>query len=146
VRAGGGASVLIVTDIRLYREALTRLFERQRRFRLIDAVPDAGAAFDRVRATAPAIVLVDLGMPDSFATARAIMEIAPDVKVVALSVAETERDFLATAEAGMTGVVLRRDSFQDLLSALDSAVRGETVCSPRLAAGLLRHVATLAAT
>lgn len=122
------------------------LFAQQRRFQLVDAVADAGAAFDCVRGTAPAVVLVDLAMPDSFAIARAIMEIAPEVKVVALSVAETERDFLATAEAGMTGVVLRRDSFEDLVTALDSAVRGEMVCSPRMAAGLLRHVAALALT
>lgn len=138
-------TVLIVTDIRIYREALTRLFERQQRFRLIDAVADAGAAFDRVRAAAPELVLVDLAMPDSFATARAIIEIAPDAKVVALS-AESERDFLATAEAGMTGAVMRHDTFEELLAALESAVRGETRCSPRMAAGLLRHVAVLAAT
>jgi len=117
--------LLIVSDVRLYRDALARLFERNDRFQLVGTAADAGEVFDHLRISQPRIVLLDVAMPDSFATARTIMEIAPDVKVIALSVAEAERDFMATAEAGMAGLVMRQGSVADLLAALERAARGE---------------------
>ncbi len=139
-------SVLIVADIRLYREGLAQVVERQPQFRLAGTAADADSALATMRAHPPDVVLVDMAMADGSTLVRSIRELAPDVKVVALSVAETEGDVCACAEAGVAGYVLRQASLPDFVAALESATRGEALFSPRMAASLLRRVATLAAT
>jgi DNA-binding NarL/FixJ family response regulator len=139
-------TLLIVADIRLYRDGLARVLDRQDQFQVAGTAAHIEGAVAEVRARQPDIVLLDMAMPGSLATARAIMELAPAVKVVALSVAETERDVVACAEAGMAGYVPREGSLADLVAALESVGRGEALCSPRMTASLLRRVAALAAT
>jgi DNA-binding NarL/FixJ family response regulator len=45
----------------------------------------------------------------------------------------------------MAGYVSREGSLHDLVAAIDSAARGEMLCTPRVAATLLRRVSSLAA-
>ena len=63
------------------------------------------------------------------------------MKVIALGVAEDGPDVVAVAEAGVHGYVSREATLQELLEALKGALSGEAVCSGRVAAGLLRHIA-----
>jgi len=139
-------SVLIVADIRLYREGLAQVVERQTQFRLAGTAADGESAVVIMKAHPPDVVLVDMAMPDGRTLIRAIRDFAPNVKVVALSVAETEGDVCACAEAGIAGYVPRQASLPDFVAALESATRGEALFSPRMAASLLRRVAALAAT
>jgi DNA-binding NarL/FixJ family response regulator len=62
-----------------------------------------------------------------------------------LSGSEASGELLRFAEAGIAGYVTRTASSADLVTAIESADRGEAVCSPRAAAALLDHVANLAA-
>lgn len=139
-------SVLIVSDIRLYREGLAQVLERQEQFRVAGTAADAEGVVAELRARRPEVVLVDMAMPESLGMVRVILNLAPEVKVVALSVAEIERDVCACAEAGVAGYVPRQASLADLVAVLESAARGEALFSPRMAASLLSRVAALAAT
>jgi DNA-binding NarL/FixJ family response regulator len=69
----------------------------------------------------------------------------PDVKIVALGVAEVEQVVMACAKAGVSGFVAPSGSVKDVVAAVHSAVRGELVCSPRMAAMLLNGVSALVA-
>src|SRR6266516_4327084 len=111
-------SVLIVADIRLYREGLAQAIERQAHLRLAGTAADPDSAFQQVRTARPDVVLVDMAMAGSTEAIRAIREFAPEVKVVALSVTETELDVCACAEAGVVGYVARQASLPDLVAAL----------------------------
>ena len=137
-------TVLIVSDIRLYREGLAEVVARQAGFQLAGTAADGDTALAAVRSRPLDMVLVDMAMAGSPGVIRAIRELTPDVNVVALSVADTEGDVCACAEAGVTGYVARDASLSDLLATLESAVRGEALCSPRMAGSLLRRLAELA--
>ncbi len=123
-------SILIVADIRLYREGLAQVLARQSSFRLTGTAGDAHSAIAQLRGQHPDMVLVDMAMSASVDVVRAIRESAPETKVVALSVAESEADVWACAEAGVTGYVGRDASLADLI--------------PRMAGSLLRRLAELA--
>ncbi len=71
--------IVIVADIRLYREGL------------VDLSPD--------------VILVDQAMPDSILAIRSLRALLPSAKIVALAVPETEHDAIGCAEAGV-GVCL----------------------------------------
>ena len=139
-------SVVIVSDIRLYREGLAQVLGRESLFRLAGTASGSDEAMAQVEAYSPDLLLVDMALAESADLIRNIRAVAPDIKVVALSVAETERDVCACAEAGVSGYVARHASLADLVATLESAARGEALCSPRMAASLIRRVAALART
>jgi two-component system, NarL family, nitrate/nitrite response regulator NarL len=74
---------------------------------------------------------------------RALKRTMPNVRVVALGVPEAEQEVIPLVEAGVTGLVSREDSLDELADAVNSAARGETRCSARVAAMLVRRVAVL---
>jgi len=137
--------VVIASDIRLYREGLALHFGRSEGFRVVSVVDDRAAAVRSTRDLAPDVLLVDMAMAESLATIRDIREQAPDVRVVALTVPEVERAVLACAEAGIAGYVPRNGSLEDLNIAVESSVRNESIASPRMVSSLMRRVAALAA-
>ena len=71
--------------------------------------------------------------------------VAPDAAVVATAVAETDGEIVACAEAGVAGFVTRDQSLAEAVRVLESVACGESPCSPRTAAALLRRVAVLSA-
>ena len=135
--------VLIAADIKLYREGLTEILGRFEEIAVVGNASDRAESLDRVRELGPEVVLLDMGMPQSLATVRSIVESHSAVHVVALAV--PERDVIACAEAGISGYVPREGSVPDLVAAIMGAVRGELSCSPRIAGGLFRRISALAA-
>ncbi|HEV2875602.1 MAG TPA: response regulator transcription factor [Thermoleophilaceae bacterium] len=136
--------MLIVTDIRLYREGLAHILRRERGVQ-VAATASASEALAAVTETRPSVALVDMATEGALDTIRDLARSVPDLRIVALAVPETEGEVIACAEAGISGLVNRDASLDDLVDAIDSAARGEMLCSPRVAASLLRRVRTLAA-
>jgi DNA-binding NarL/FixJ family response regulator len=67
----------------------------------------------------------------------------PRVCVVAFAVTEIEHLILACAEAGIAGYVGRDGSEQDVVAAVECALRGELYCSKRIAGILSRYIAAI---
>jgi two-component system nitrate/nitrite response regulator NarL len=136
--------VLILAEVGLYRDALGGALGRGERIEVAGAAATLEEALVAVEDLAPDIVLVDTRMPASADAVRTLVAAAPRVKVVALAVPEVERNVIAFAEAGASGLVPREGSIQDLVTVIESVSRGEMLGSPGIAATLARHVADLA--
>jgi DNA-binding NarL/FixJ family response regulator len=137
--------IVIVDDTRLYRDGLADVLGKQEGIRVVDAISEPDQLIDHLRDRDADIVLMRMGMANSLGLLRALFAAAPAVKVVALGVSENEDEIIACAEAGVAGYLLRSGSFEDLLDVIRSVAAGETRCTPRIAATLLKRVATLAA-
>jgi DNA-binding NarL/FixJ family response regulator len=136
-------SVVILADIRLYREGLADVLGRQDSIRVVGTASGDREGIACVRDAAPDVALVDMAMLDGALVVRSLLETAPAVKVLALAVPETESHVLACAEAGIAGYVPREGTLDDLTAALHGVARGEAFCSPRMVAVLLRRIADL---
>jgi DNA-binding NarL/FixJ family response regulator len=136
--------VVIVTDVRFYREGLAELLARSAILRVCGTTADVDELLHLLGNGDADIVLLDVGLPDAIDCARRIASAAPAAKVVALALRETDHDVLAWAEAGLAGYVSRDRSVSELLTAIEGVARGELVCPPRIAAALLRRVGALA--
>jgi DNA-binding NarL/FixJ family response regulator len=136
--------VLILAEVGLYRDALGGALGHSERIEVAGATAGLEEALVAVEDLAPDIVLVDTRMPSSADAVRALAAATPQVKVVALAVPEVERNVIAFAEAGASGLVPREGSMQDLVTVIESVSRGEMLGSPGIAATLARHVADLA--
>jgi DNA-binding NarL/FixJ family response regulator len=133
-------SIVILSDVRFVRDALVSIFERHARFNVLGACAEFGAVFER--SVAPDIVLVDTAIPDGFAMVRRITQFAPEVCIVALAMAEREDEVLAWVESGVSGYIPRSAALNDVIAILEATIRGEQMCSPRVASGLVRRLAT----
>jgi two-component system nitrate/nitrite response regulator NarL len=137
--------VLIVADIRLYRDGLADILGRRALLDVVGSADSSAAAIARAVELSPDLILVDEAMPESSAAIRSLLALRPAAKIIALGVGETEGEVIACAEAGVSGYVARQASLEDLVAVVDSVGRGELLCSPRAAASLLRRVALQAA-
>jgi DNA-binding NarL/FixJ family response regulator len=137
--------VLVVASIRLYREGLAQALDRREDLCVVGTAADRQEAAARIRELRPRIVLLDMTTPESQMIPREAASLVPDLRVVALGVAEVEADVLACAEAGLAGYVPREASLDDLVAALRSTARGEVRCSAELLGSLWRRVASLSA-
>jgi two-component system, NarL family, nitrate/nitrite response regulator NarL len=135
--------VAIVADVRLYREGLAQALGRDRRVSVIGTASTRSEALELLRDERLGIVILDVAMPESATVIGEIVGSAPDVKVVAVAVPDDEGDVIAYAEAGASGIVPCNGSMEDLIAVAESAARGEVLCSPRIAAALLRRLAVL---
>ena len=138
-------SVLVVADVRLYREGLAHALANRRELDVVGTVPSSDAASEALANLCPDVVLVDVAVTDGLATVRWVANAFPGTKVVALALSESEADVITFAEAGAAGYVPRDGTLADLESVITSVARGEALFSPRITAGLLRRLANLAA-
>ena len=136
--------VFIVSEVRLYREGLARLLRRDQRLELVGtagAVPDALAALGEL-AEPPEAVLLDAPAPAGLDGLRQLEAAVPTARIIVLNVSDAdEQAVIAWAEAGVGGLLARDVDVDDVAQAVETTASGGTVCSPRLAALLLRRVA-----
>ena len=135
--------VFLVSATRLYRDGLADALSS--RFEVVGAAASPFPALEEIVASRPDVVLLDSDAPDSVDAVTAVVSAVPEARVVALAMPEVEPRLVALAEAGIAGYVSREGSIDDLVAVVESVSRGEMLCSPQMAATLLRRVTTLAA-
>lgn len=134
--------VLVVSDIRLFQEALAALLARDCGVDIVGTAspPQAPAIAAEL---APDIVVLDMTRHGSLDCAKRLAELPPSSKLVALGVGETDAEVVALAAAGVTGYLRNDAAIEDVSAVLECAMRDELLCSPRDAATLCHRVAML---
>lgn len=143
--AGACASLLIASPVRFWCEGLAQSLAGDPRLRIVGIATEWAGIVEAIERLGPEIVLLDVAMPGSASTIRTLSERYPTLRLVALALADTEPEVIACAEAGISGYVSLDASLTELLEVIECVVRGEMICSPRIAATLLRRVRVLAA-
>jgi two-component system nitrate/nitrite response regulator NarL len=142
----GQIRVFVVAEVRLYEQGLAQVLDRDERYEVAGSASSLVDVMTRLPLLDPPpdVALVDIGGPAGPAAVMAMRERVPGLRVIALGISELESDVIRWAEAGIDGLVSRQASLDDLMATVDSVARGETLCSPRMTAALLRYVGTLA--
>jgi DNA-binding NarL/FixJ family response regulator len=133
--------LLIVSNIRFLREGLAEVLGRDHQFQITGAAQDFAQALDMTDAAAPDIILIDTALPEGPAAAERLRERAPQARLVALAIGETEVEIITWATAGVCGYIPRNAGLSELVGVLKGIVRGEQTCPSHVAGGLLRWIA-----
>ncbi len=138
--------VLVISGICLYREGLAEMLDRTGAISVVASASDVaeGLALWNGLGEAPDVILLDTAPVDADISIRALLNALPDVRVVALAVPNHETEIVAVAEAGIAGFVTSDASVAELVAAIESVARGESLCTPSVAAALMRRLASLA--
>src|ERR1051325_1792021 len=135
---------LIAGRSRVHREALAAVLAQAGRVRVLGTVSHREEVLTHLAEAPPDIVLVDFATPEAASIVAEIRRQTPRVKVVAITLGETETEVIQLAEAGVAGYVLPDGSLDDLIIAVESAGRGGLYCPPPGAFTLLRRVGAMA--
>jgi DNA-binding NarL/FixJ family response regulator len=135
--------VLVISDVRLYRDGLVQSLSRHLGDAVLGGADASAASLAEAVALAPDAIILDIAN-GGLNTAKMLALQLPSAKIVAFAVRELDEDVLACAEVGIAGFVPSEGNEEDLIAALNHALRGELRCSPRLAGALFRRLGTLA--
>jgi DNA-binding NarL/FixJ family response regulator len=130
----------IADDHPLLREGVANTLRKRADFQVVEQGGSADEARGIAMRMRPDVMLMDVNMPgDVFAAVRFISTQLPDVKVMMLTVSESEDDAYSALEAGARGYVLKGVSGPDLVLAIRSIARGDTYITPEFANKLLSN-------
>jgi two-component system nitrate/nitrite response regulator NarL len=137
--------VLVVDDHTLFRRGLTALLAGDARFAVVGEAGDAGDAQRQAAALQPDVILLDNHLPgvngvDALAGLR---EVAPQARVLMLTVSEDERDLAAALRGGALGYLLKTADSDLLASAIERAMQGASTISPEMTGKLVTAFQTL---
>jgi two-component system nitrate/nitrite response regulator NarL len=132
--------VFVASDVRMYREGIARLIATADSLELAGAAATHESLARLRQGTRPDVVLVDAIERVELVLAMEIASAAGDAHVVALVAPERVEGLLAWAGAGVSGLLSREASPEQLVESLERAARGESPCSEDVADALLRRV------
>src|SRR3954453_5841339 len=135
--------VFVVAGVRLYREGPAVLLGREG-FDVVGTGVDADSSLAALVAAQPELILLDVAHANGVDSIRRLAAALPGAAVVAFGLSGSSDGVLTCAEAGARGYVTRDQSRDELVEVLKNAARGEALCSPQVAAALLKRVAALA--
>lgn len=131
--------LMVVDDHTLFRRGLVALLAQDDRFAVLHEAADAGEALRCVQRDQPDLILLDNHLPgvrgvDAIAGFK---EVAPEVKILMLTVSENEQDLSAALKAGADGYLLKTINSEDLSDSILKVLDGESVISPEMTTKLV---------
>jgi DNA-binding NarL/FixJ family response regulator len=134
---------LIVSEVRLYRDGIAEILQRQETVRLLATAADLHDALAEARSLSPDVILVDMTRLDAMHALQALAREVPEARILALGVPEAEKNVVACVEAGATGCVTPDASLEQVLLAVESIIRGEAPCPARRTPATFKRVSEL---
>ena len=134
--------VLIVDDHTVVRQGLRFLLQQEPDIEVIGEAEDGSKAIAMVRDQVPAVVLLDLLMPntDGLTALREIKRISPATQVVILTSHQGDAQLFEAIKAGAVSYVLKTAGVDAVVESVRAAARGESVLDPSVAAKVLQEM------
>jgi two-component system response regulator DevR len=126
--------ILIVDDSPIVRLGLRSALEDHPEITIVAETGTAADAINAIRAHKPALVLLDLHLPDQsgLQACAEIMKIAPHTKVLILTSSADERNVQRAIAAGAQGYLLKENEASALAAAILHVAAGRSVLDPSL--------------
>lgn len=121
--------VAIVDDQTMVAEAIAHVVAIEEDMEVAGTAGSVGEAMELVDATHPEVVLMDYRLPDGDGAeaTRGVLSRAPETKVIMLSGVGAEALLARAIEAGCAGLLSKDRPLADIIAAIRSAHRGESI-------------------
>ena len=132
--------IVVADDQRAVREALATVLDAEPGFEVVGLAADGEEAVELAHRLSPAVVLMDLRMPnvDGVAATRRLAAELPAVKVVVLTTFADDASIMGALEAGALGFLTKDAGREQIALAVRSAAAGQAVLDPLVQASPLR--------
>jgi DNA-binding NarL/FixJ family response regulator len=135
--------VLVVDDSPLFREGLSNLLGNRPDIQVVGEASNGNEALEKAREIMPDVILMDIIMPecDGLEATRMIKDEMPHIKVVMLTVSESEENLFRAIKLGAQGYLLKSVEAKELFQVLRGLSQGESYVAPGIAAKILQEFA-----
>ena len=120
--------VLVADDHEIVRKGLRSLLEAQPGWQVVDEALDGRDAVAKAKQYKPDVVVLDLSMPtlNGLEATRQILAHDPRIKVLILTMHDSDPIIKDVLDAGARGYLLKSDASRDLVSAVEAIRRNKT--------------------
>jgi two-component system nitrate/nitrite response regulator NarL len=124
--------LLVVDDHTLLRRGLVALLGANGELSIAGEAGDAAEAVRKAAALQPDVILLDNHLPGAtgIQSLQGLREAAPAARILLLTVSEDAADLQAALRGGAQGYLLKTMEGEQLVEAIQRAMRGEAVISP----------------
>jgi DNA-binding NarL/FixJ family response regulator len=132
--------VLLADDHAVVRSGLRTVLESEPDIEVVAEAEDGSEAVEKALANDVDLAILDVSMP-RLTGLQATVELLrrrPGVRVLILSVHDSEQYFFEALKAGASGYVLKTAANRDLVEACRASMRGEPFLYPRALTALIR--------
>jgi DNA-binding NarL/FixJ family response regulator len=135
-------SVLIVDDHPVFRRGLMMVLGGHGDIQVVGEAEDGIEAVDKASELQPSVVIMDIQMPRSngVEATAAMRKIAPNSKVLILTVSERNGDVFEAMQAGARGYLLKHVDIEELVAAIKAVAMGNVIISPTIAGKLIDYL------
>jgi len=125
-------NIVIGEDHTILREGLRSLLSVHPDLNVVGEAEDGLEVIRRVENLSPDLVLMDLSMPrmNGLEAIKEIKVISPEIKIIVLTVHNTEEYILAALKAGADGYILKDANHHELVIAIRNVLSGNRYISP----------------
>ena len=140
--AGGKSDsikVMLVDDHEVVLEGLIRILEKQGGIQIVSVAGSAEDALEKLERFPPDVIVVDIQLPgmNGIELIKRIKKSHPEIEAITLTVFDDEQFARQAIKAGAIGYVIKDAAKDELVKAVRSAAKGETLISTSVARKLI---------
>jgi DNA-binding NarL/FixJ family response regulator len=135
--------VLIADDDDLMRAGLVELLSGDGSIEIVGQASTGREAVERARRADPDVVLMDVRMPDldGIGATRELTQAAARTRVLILTTFEQDDYIFGALRAGASGFLLKRTRPEELIAAVHTLARGDSLLSPSVTRRVIDRIA-----
>jgi DNA-binding NarL/FixJ family response regulator len=131
--------VLIVDDHRVVREGLSAILKSKENIQVLGEAQDGQEAVEKARSLLPDVILMDVSMPKmtGVEATRIIKREFPHIGIIALTMYAEQQYIFDLVRGGATGYLLKDSDSDQIVKAIQSVYRGDSLIHPAVASKIL---------
>ncbi len=132
--------IIIAEDNKLFRELLKSMLTNRDGFEIIGEAEDGLGAIRVTLKKKPDLLMLDLSMPrlNGFSAIKDIKSQNPDVKILVLTIHESDEYILEAFDSGVDGYCIKNAGLEELFVAIQSVLEGKKYISPGIADNVMK--------
>jgi DNA-binding NarL/FixJ family response regulator len=137
--------VLVADDQAMVRAGFRRLLADEPDIDVVAEADNGLEAVEKVARYSPAVVLMDIRMPelDGISATRRILAADPAARVLILTTFDLDEYVYAALRAGASGFVLKDDPAEQLIAAIRTVAAGDALLSPAVTRRVIKQFTRL---
>ncbi len=135
-------NVAIVDDHKMFRDGVIAILNDTEGYKAIWTAANSAETMTNLEKETPDVILMDLslGEESGIKLTKSLLDINPDLKILAISMHYEDSYIVKVLEMGAKGYLLKDAGGNEMISAIDTVHKGDTYYSNHVSQVLIKHI------